>query len=263
MKIREKFKEALVELQNEMLNDSEWIKDWNIYFKNFESNYQYNGINVLLIARNMLDRNHKQPYFMTFQQAKKASYKIKKGAKSYPIFFFNIKEKEIKNEEEIETIKIPILRQYFLFNIEDIEGIEIENEDSIAVKGEAELIIKKAKEYIPILYGNPAYYPKKHQITMPNISNFDNVDSYLAALFHELIHSTTIYFNREKFSYAEEEIIAELGAVFLCKHFKIDYPMSRHSAYIKSWANEVENKSFYFIIKNAFQATEKLLDILS
>ena len=125
MKIREKFKEALVELQNEMLNNSEWIKDWNICFKNFETNYQYNGINVLLIARNMLDRNHKQPYFMTFQQAKKASYKIKKGAKSYPIFFFNIKEKEIKNEEEIETIKIPILRQYFLFNIEDIEGIEL------------------------------------------------------------------------------------------------------------------------------------------
>ena len=104
MKIKEKFKEALAELQNEMLNDSEWIKDWNICFKNFETNYQYNGINVLLIAQNMSDRNHKQPYFMTFQQAKKAGYKIKKGAKSYPIFFFNIKEKEIKNEEEIEKL---------------------------------------------------------------------------------------------------------------------------------------------------------------
>ena len=73
--IKEKFKEALAELQNEMLNDSEWIKDWNICFKNFETNYQYNGINVLLIAQNMSDRNHKQPYFMTFKQAKARNYK--------------------------------------------------------------------------------------------------------------------------------------------------------------------------------------------
>ena len=72
--------------------------------------------------------------------------------------------------------------------------------------------------------GNRAYYsPPADYVQMPNASNFDSANDYYRTLFHELIHSTghqsllnrELNTNHKSEAYAKEELIAEMGAVFL------------------------------------------------
>jgi len=267
-KVRKEFEEALKELKEEMLNNSKWTQDWCIEIKNFVGGNSYNGFNILLLSKIMVERKHKTPYFMTFKQAKEKGYKIKKGAKSYPIYFYKplvIEEKVevIENgevKEEVIKRTIPYLKKYYVFNIEDING-DFKIEDKKEVKVEVKELLEKINRYIEIAYGRPAYYPKKHIITMPIMENFESKEAYLAALFHELTHSTAKYTKRE-LNIAEEEVVAELGSVILCKHFNIDYPITRHAAYIKSWGKDIEDKRFYSVLKHTFKAVEFLLDTL-
>jgi len=273
--IKKEFESILKELKEEMMNNPQWIKDWNINLKNFVSKTSYSGINILILSKIMAMKEHKEPYFVTFKQAQEKGWKVKKGAKSYPIFFYKSIEKEIEeryldiDEEgnevekvEIKKITIPILKKYRVFNIEDIEG-DFEVEKDVEVKKpEFSKLLENIKSYINIVYGNPAYYPAKHIITMPHIKDFESIDAYFAAIFHELTHSTMKFIDRSKLSKAEEELIAELGSVFLCKHFGISYPLERHAGYLKSWGREVEDKKFYSVLKHAFKAVEFLLEKL-
>ena len=269
--IRKEFEEILKELKKAMISNPQWIKDWHIEIKNFVSKTSYSGINILILSKIMALKEHKTPYFITFNQAKEKGWKVKKGAKSYPIFFYKPIEKEIEekyldvDEEgnevekiEIKKVTIPILKRYRVFNIEDIEG-DFEIKTSDEVEPDFEKLLKNIKSYINIAYGNPAYYPQKHIITMPRIREFESIDAYFAALFHELTHSTKKFFPR-KLSYAEEELVAELGSVFLCKHFGIEYPIERHAAYLKSWGEQVKGKKFYSILKECFKAVEFILE---
>ena len=91
--------------------------------------------------------------------------------------------------------------------------------------------------------GNSAYYrPSEDYINMPIKSDFNDEAGYYATLLHELTHWSGFEkrLNRElgnKFGspkYAFEELVAELGAAFLCQDFKIQGEL-RHSGYIESW----------------------------
>ncbi len=271
--IRKEFENILKDLKEEMLNNPQWIKDWSINLRNFITKRSYSGINILILSKTMTIKEHKIPFFITFKQVQKKGWKVRKGAKSYPIFFYKSIEKAIEkkyldvDEEgnevekiEIKKITIPILKKYHVFNMEDIEGdFEIESDE--VKEPEWSKLLNNAKTYINIVYGNPAYYPAKHIVTMPHIKDFESIDAYFAALFHELTHSTKKYLPRD-LSYAEEELVAELGSVFLCKHFNIEYPLSRHAGYLKSWGEKVEDKKFYTILKHAFKSMEFLLEKL-
>jgi antirestriction protein ArdC len=63
--------------------------------------------------------------------------------------------------------------------------------------------------------------------------------AYYAVVFHEIIHWSgdvgrlgRKHFNR----YAEEELVAEMGAVILMRHFGMELGNpKRHAAYIQGW----------------------------
>lgn len=273
MKIREEYKEAIKELKEAMISNPKWIKDWSLGLRNFISKSSYSGINILLLSRLMKVRGHKQPYFITFNQAKEKGWKVKKGSKAYPIFFYKPyeieKEVEVIDEEtgetktEIKKVTIPLLKKYNVFNIEDIEGdFELPNNEE-NIEPDLENLLNNIHAYIPIEYGNPAYYPARHIITMPKINDFESKEAYFAAIFHELTHSTMNFIDRSKLNRAEEELVAELGSVLLCKHFGIDYPIERHAGYIVSWGKDVNEKQFYSVLKHTFKAVEFLIQKLT
>jgi len=237
----------------------------------------YQGINALNLALVSDKRHYNSNVWLTFNQIKKMDGKLKKGSKGTPIYYFE--QKKIKVKEEIENkngdkeieekmeIKF-LLRKYNVFNGDDIEGIEfnIPELKTLPIKDSFQSIIDNASKYIPIQHSDPAYSPTKHILYMPKIEEFNNVDSYMAALFHELSHSTIKfvkdYSKRKNFSYAEEELVAEISATFLCSYTGVDYPMDRHASYIKSWGTEVEEKSFYKILTEAFNASQIIIDKL-
>ena len=86
--------------------------------QNLITGHIYTGINPLLLQ--MSDT----PFFMTYKQAKQVNANIKKGAKSYPVVFWSVITKDVKNEEdEMEEKKLFLLKYYNVFKISDVENL--------------------------------------------------------------------------------------------------------------------------------------------
>ena len=120
------------------------------------------------------------------------------------------------------------------------------------------------------------YVPALDQIRIPGVGDFHSASDYYATLFHELVHSTghVSRLNREgiseakhsnKIRYSKEELIAEMGASFLCAFTGIEKPdlTNNSAAYLQSWL-QVFKQDKTMVVKAASQAqnaVDFILDI--
>jgi antirestriction protein ArdC len=109
--------------------------------------------------------------------------------------------------------------------------------------------------------GKKAYYDiAKDQIVLPKLKSFKNSESYYSTLFHELVHSTgsekrlgrksiteMAEFGSEEYSI--EELIAELGAAYLCSFTGILNKEIRNTvAYIDGWLSKLKNDKRFIVL---------------
>ena len=104
---------------------------------------------------------------------------------------------------------------------------------------------------------------------MPARERFESTEAFEAVLLHEMVHWTghgsrlardlTGRFGSD--AYAFEELVAELGAAFLCATLGIGGRL-RHAEYLASWARVLENDkhALFTASRLAQQAMEHLLD---
>ena len=238
-----------------------WKKPWSskIRFpRNLVTSKPYNGINIWLL----MTPGYASPYWLTFNQAKNLGGNVKKGEKSSIVVFWNFKEVEEANKDTGELVKknIPFLKYYRVFNVQQCEGITYPDQpeeihtDPIA---EAEALIEGYKGRPEIKHGfvRACYNPEEDLIKMPNKSAFVNLEEYFSTLFHECVHSSgaASRLNRETLtspaefgskSYAREELIAEMGAAYLCGISGISQATIENStAYIQGWRNVISKDS--------------------
>src|SRR5208282_4066949 len=94
--------------------------------------------------------------------------------------------------------------------------------------------------------GNRAYYScTDDRVQLPPFESFRDAESYYATLLHELTHAThhekrlNREFGRKRWGdagYAAEELVAELGAAFLCADLGVTpEPREDHAGYLASW----------------------------
>jgi len=94
--------------------------------------------------------------------------------------------------------------------------------------------------------GNQAYYSVTSDfVQMPLFETFMGAESYYATLAHELTHWTRHpsrldrSFGRKRFGdegYAMEELVAELGAAFLCADLELTPELrEEHASYLDHW----------------------------
>ncbi|MGG8495967.1 zincin-like metallopeptidase domain-containing protein [Tenacibaculum sp. TC6] len=205
--------------------------------------------------------------------------KINALNKSYTDINSNKKKDDIENI--VYNAKVPILKYYNVYNGADITDIDFDLDNFkgvgfIEAKGNTnepiaacEAIIENYPKPAPafVLGGNVAsYHPKKDSVNMPERKFFKYSQAYYTTLFHEYIHSTGSpnRLNRIKGKmfgdkdYSFEELIAEIGASFLCANSGIlHYTLRNGAAYIKSWHNrliELLEKDNKFIFKAAAKA---------
>lgn len=268
-----------------------WRKTWNSYglAKNYATNHIYTGINCLLMNNTV----HSIPYYLTFKQAKAMGGSIRKGAKSEQVIFFKILFKDAKNKtiskdefsrrskQGEETKALKFLRYYNVFNVTDVNDIELklpvlEQYEHEKIQA-CEHIIQGMKQPPNFINADPnrAYYaPKKDVLNMPNIKQFKSPEEYYAVIFHEMIHATghenrlgrkgiTEFDRFGSAQYSEEELIAEIGASFLCAKAAIDNDdiIENSAAYIQGWLGKLreDNK---FIFKSAAAAQKAVSYIL-
>lgn len=231
-----------------------WKKTWKSGMpQNFVSKKSYHGINVLLLA----DTEHSSPHWLTFNQVRKLGGSVKKGAKSMPVVFWKInKYKSIKRlangSEEIEEKTFPMLRYYRVFNIEDttLEAPKVNLTEEQKIE-ECEKVLKGYKDK-PILVNaiKASYTVVSDKVKMPKMNKFDKAENYYSVLFHEFTHSTGHKKRLDRdmtgrsgnAKYAKEELVAELGASFLCAITHIETKtLDNAASYIKSWLKALKN----------------------
>lgn len=246
-----------------------WRKPWITAGppRNLLTRHWYTGINHLLL--NALP--YTKPYYLTFKQIKAVAGRVKAGEKGHFIVFRKtIIEQDPKDTEK--TTRRNVLRYYIVFNVEQCENIPpalipsyavpLEHKDPIQ---ECEFVIEDYKTCPSIHFGSDgaSYVHVKDYINMPFRERFISQEQFYATLFHEMIHSTghESRLNRKEITespdyetdeYALEELVAEIGAGYLCSFTGIESAtIKHHAAYIKSWLQVFENDKKFVVIASA------------
>ncbi|QSY98032.1 DUF1738 domain-containing protein (plasmid) [Rhizobium bangladeshense] len=234
----------------------------------------YSGINVLLLWSEAANRGFGSSTWMTFRQALELGGNVRKGETGSMVVYANrIKKTETDgNGEDVER-DIPFLKAYTVFNLEQIDGLPegYGSNPGAARRGPVERLQHADaffRETGAVIRhgGDKAFYaPGPDIIQMPTIEVFRDVESYYATLAHEQIHwaGAAHRLNRDLSRYAKdrserarEELIAELGAVFLAADLGIVpemEPRSDHASYLASWLAVLKNDK-RFIVQAAAQA---------
>lgn len=242
---------------------------------NAVTNRPYNGINLLLYFISEAS-GYARPRFLTFNQCKNAGGHVRKGERSPAdvLLWKPVENRKAVNEDDKKIFLL--IRSWAVFNVDQCEGLP---EKIVGPK--VELTVNKdernaaADEFIKATgaiikhdnrHGHPCYIPSRDFIDGPKWENFHGHDQFYATMFHELIHWTghKTRLDREGGlwrtpGYAFEELVAEIGAAFLCAEFGFDH-VDQSASYIKGWVSLLkDNKRAIF---TAASAAQKAVDFL-
>lgn len=227
-----------------------WVKVWDSQAGGFlpanaASRRQYSGINIPILWSVAGKHGYPTHEWMTFKQALELGAAVRKGEKGTHIVFVKTLMKE---EEDADPKKVTILKTFSVFNVAQIDGL-IPSVSPLAVERPIDEHFTRVTDFIGrakvnIEHGpyEPCYIPSMDSVCLPVREAFHTNENYYATVLHESVHWTGAghRLNRElrnRFGskdYAAEELVAELGAAFLCAHLGIKGEL-RHAGYIGSW----------------------------
>ncbi len=247
-----------------------WRKPWatvNGMPKNLITGKEYRGVNIFLLGC----QQYSSPYWLTYKQAQEKQGNIRKGEKSSMVVFWKLLAKENSGQNDKAIGKIPLLKYYSLFNLEQTEGIPSPVFDvpvfPFTPIEKAERIVQGMQNRPEIIYGGnrASYTPASDTIRMPYQERFEKSEEVYSVLYHELSHSTghksrlarkevmeTNAFGSE--SYASEELVAELASSMLCGVAGIsNQTIDLAASYLDGWLS-VLKKDKKLIVVAAAQA---------
>ena len=272
-----------------------WQKTWTTegcggFPQNAITSRKYSGINVFLLWLEAYYHDYRSNRWLTFKQAIDAGGKVKKGEKSSLVVMckpFKAAKLSDKGEPIIDTEGNEVFEDklyitgFHVFNIDQCDNLpesitkipEHKLIDDISHNDIIERFLQSTQICIKYKYQSKAYYqPSTDNIMMPLASQFKSINDYYATLFHEMTHATghKNRLNREgiantnssidKQGYAFEELVAEIGAAFLCAEFGIEGEM-QHESYIAHWLKTLEedNRAIFRASRLAREAFEFLI----
>ena len=215
----------------------------------------YNGVNVIALWSAAEQRGFATGHWASYRQWNLLGGQVRKGEKGSVVVFY----KKMTGDHDSADSGAKENKSYFyarssrVFNAAQIDGWEAPapvGRDCTEVLVEAERFAKATSADIRV-GGNRAYYrPSTDHIQMPDRTRFTGTatisatEGYYATLLHELTHwsGNSRRLDRDlsgRFgnkAYAMEELVAELGAAFLCSELGItNQPRPDHAAYIANW----------------------------
>jgi antirestriction protein ArdC len=240
-----------------------WRKPWTTKAsmpRNAVSKKAYRGANVFLLH----SLSYESPFFATYKQIAQLGGSVRRGEKACPVIFW--KQLEVEDKATGETEKIHLLRYFYVFNLAQCQGLKNipAPVDMPTTSTEAQSIIDNMPQRPDIKYGmaKAFYSPREDCVGMPNRERFDNEAGFFATIYHELTHATghETRLNRPTVTehagfgsneYSKEELVAELGASFLCAEAGIEHTLDNTAAYISNWLTVLKNDSKLIIQASA------------
>lgn len=263
---KEKFK-------TDLLNDiktflfGKWEKPWSpnlIFnsnnkvisgFRGYNGNTYHNSVNILTLSQNAGE----SPYFIALKRLKKEGGTILNKDKVCSVLSYI----PIKKEDNPEKIAFMLPMAHKVINLDYVDGVKKPKFKTIEFKNlelneyvENFIKVLKATRRIPkVIYdqADQAYYISNpplyttDEIHLVNINQFKNIGGYYSTLFHEIIHSTKnpkrLGRGGEKtknLPYANEELVAEMGAMILCSELGLEYGRQNSLTYLNGWLKNVK-----------------------
>ena len=223
----------------------------------------YRGVNVMMLAMTSLIEGYRSPYWLTFRKARDLGGMVRRGEHGTLVMYWHRNEYEATDEkgnpilnEKGEPVKKSrmLIRGYTVFNADQCDNLP-EKFHPAPSKKPPVADIKAAKAIWDGYEGRPklghaakcAYLPMHDKIVMPPMEDFDSAGEYYASLFHEACHSTGHKSRLDRNmgdafgseGYGKEELVAEIGAQFLCQRAGITRTLKNAAAYCKSWAKAI------------------------
>jgi antirestriction protein ArdC len=245
-----------------------WRRPWRIERHAYDNRYThfnlaskkpYRGVNTLLLDLTAATAGYRSPYWLTFRQALTLGGAVRSGEQSTMIVFWKQLVIATEDDGEAKPRRIPLLRHYNVFNIEQCDSLA----DRIPPPPErapfepievARLLLAGMPDPPCVVHGGSrAYYrPASDTVGLPEPECFHTREAYYATSFHEHIHATghprrlarkeiTEIVEFAGPGYSREELVAEMGAAFLCASAHIDAPalQTNTAAYIASWMSKL------------------------
>lgn len=223
---------------------------------------RYGGINVMLLWSDAVNKGYERNRWLTFRQAREAGGNVRRGEKSTTVVLFKPFQKSEEDEHGRMTTdengdlvmgNYRMMDSFHLFNIDQCENLPDKLCPEQPVLPEAERIAGADKIVanggVPVRHNNgrrACYHPVADHIIMPQAAQFRSPADYYSTLLHELVHSTghvsrlarkgIVDCPADKHDpvYGFEELVAEIGAAFLCADLGIQGDL-QHESYIASW----------------------------
>lgn len=260
-----------------------WSKPWDMqgnYPCNLQTKKVYSGSNVFTLWFQQMNKGYETSWWVTYNQAKALGGQVRKGEKGTVCVKWIVGDKKDKETGEATGDKFFKPMVFTVFNVAQCDDLE----DKIPTKEErtiepiehCEKIGSMMLEPIEIRHGGDRafYRPSEDFIQLPPRNAFHDVTEYYSTRFHEMVHSTgsTKRLNRASLvdlvafgdtNYSKEELVAELGAAFLCAHAGINNTASEKNsaAYLQGWSRKLreDKKLFYNAAKEAQAALDYII----
>jgi antirestriction protein ArdC len=231
-----------------------WHRPWagGAGFLNLKSKKAYRGVNIFILA----SAGYSSPYWASYKQVSEMGGQVRKGEHGTKVIFW--RWIEVEDKDTGKPKKIPFLRDYTVFNVEQCDGLESKiptppEKPPVGNCEAAEAIVDAMPKRPEIKHGgHRAFYaPKSDHVGMPDKQAFDGCEEYHSTLFHELVHSTghesrvgrpgiEDFDGFGSHQYSKEELVAEMGAAFLCGLAGIESKtLDNSAAYIASWMKKI------------------------
>jgi antirestriction protein ArdC len=257
-----------------------WVKPWSATPGantpcNAVSNRPYSGCNVVLLWMAQA-AGYRTPRFLTFKQASELGSNVRRGERGTKVYF--VKQLHVRDQDadgNVSARLIPMMREYTVFNVDQCECLpdsvttgkpmRVRNPD--ARDDLADQFLRSTGADIREGHGEAYYLPSRDFISMPAFEAFKGADHFYSVAYHELVHWTGHGSRldrdlKNRFgsrNYAAEELVAELGAAFLCAEFGFDGDL-RHAGYISHWIEllKADKRAFFTACSQASKAADYL-----
>ncbi|MGH6910711.1 MAG: ArdC family protein [Phenylobacterium sp.] len=237
----------------------------------------YNGINVLLLWAAAVDRGFAAPTWMTFRQALALGGCVRKGEHGATVVYADRLTREETDEQGEDVARtIPFLKAYAVFNVAQIDGLPERYAAASAAPAGPERIASADAFFAATGMtlrdggGQAFYLPSGDYVQMPPLAAFDDAEAYYATLAHEATHWTghptrlARDFRSSRWGdagYAVEELVAELGAAFLCAELGLALtPRAEHADYLGHWLKvlRADHRAIFTAASHAQRAADFL-----
>jgi antirestriction protein ArdC len=258
-----------------------WRRPWNgeqAAPRSASTGRPYRGINAFLLALQADSAGYESPYWLTYKQAESLGGHVRKGERSTLVVFW--KEWETEDRETGEEIKVPVLRYFNVFHASQCDVLGEKFTEAPGARLNPFEPIELCQRVVASYADGPAiehsgfracYRGSEDRVFMPRPERFERPQEYYSTLFHELAHSTghATRLARKGITeaqsfgsdpYGREELIAEMGAAFLCGHCGIETAtLENSSAYISSWLRTIRQDA-RLVVQSAAAAAQRAAD---